>query len=161
MNRTMMATLMNVASVIALILVLNSYQIKNVFGYAINNDTLVIISETTDEPTDPISSVVPSTTTGNSNLTESASSSTNHTLVHSPTSAPEPHTNVTLIKEDINEKENSTTLSSTTVKSTTESPTTTSNPQAMLIPPASVIASIAQLPNTSTHKHKQGQIIIR
>lgn len=44
---------------------------------------------------------------------------------------------------------------------TTAAPETTSNPQQMLIPPALVNASIAQMPNTKASSHKQGQIIIR
>lgn len=44
---------------------------------------------------------------------------------------------------------------------TTAAPETTSNPQQMLIPPALVNASIAQMPNTKASAHKQGQIIIR
>lgn len=52
-----------------------------------------------------------------------------------------------------------TTTSETTITSTTETPTTTSNPQQLLIPPALVNASIAQIANAP--KHKQGQIIIR
>lgn len=44
--------------------------------------------------------------------------------------------------------------------STTAPPDTTTNPQQLLIPPASVNASIAQISNNGV-KHKQGQIIIR
>lgn len=44
--------------------------------------------------------------------------------------------------------------------STTAPPDTTLNPQQLLIPPASVNASIAQISNNGV-KHKQGQIIIR
>lgn len=54
----------------------------------------------------------------------------------------------------------STTTSDTPTASTTEMPTTTSNPQQLLIPPASINASIAQIANNG-FKHKQGQIIIR
>lgn len=141
----MMATVMNVVSIIALILVLNSYQIKSVLGLAINNETLVIISETDEEAPHPSST----TTTDSTNQTVS----TNHTLAAVPM-------NATLAK-DGTENGNTMESSTTTMKPTTEAPVTTSNPQQMLIPPASVNASIAQLPSANTHKHKQGQIIIR
>lgn len=144
----MMATLMNVVSIIALILVLNSYQIKNVFGYPMNNETIVIFTEP-DESERPLHLLA---TPDHSN--ETVTLSVNHTLQQH-------HTNETLAKDRI-EMENGTDSSSTTEKSTTEAPSsTTSNPEQMLIPPAEVNASIAQLPSTTAHKHKQGQIIIR
>lgn len=54
-----------------------------------------------------------------------------------------------------------TTTTATPTTTTTKAPETTSNPQQMLIPPASVNASIAQMPNAKANTHKQGQIIIR
>lgn len=53
-----------------------------------------------------------------------------------------------------------TTAKTTTASSTTTTIATTTNPQQLLIPPASVNATIAQMSDTSP-KHKQGQIIIR
>lgn len=64
------------------------------------------------------------------------------------------------ISEATTTQSSSTTTNDTPTTSTTEIPTTTSNPQQLLIPPASINASIAQITNNG-FKHKQGQIIIR
>lgn len=103
----------------------------------------------------------------NNNVTESdKTSSAPDVLVPTPTATPPrpPTTPSPPSPPPPSQKVPSIQVSITTTAATPTStlvPDTTSNPQQMLIPPALVNASIAQMPSATYSKHKQGQIIIR
>lgn len=158
------------------------FNITNVFSNNSTNTDSVINStkpnhsyegygNTATSTTDPISSKIIidlyESTVENSNNTHSDHNvpvNTTPTSISSSTTTPVQPSTTIVSTTTISQRESTAEVYTTTAAppaTTTVAPETTSNPQQMLIPPALVNASIAQMPNTRTSSHKQGQIIIR
>lgn len=167
-------TKLNIRSLCAVFLIINQLVValpSSVTPESVINSTLPnygsvsdsdVVVPTTDEPSKVISYLYESTVERNADSRALDMSTTTVATKSATTtiSAP-PSTSMEAIPNSGLQPAVQTTTLSTPTMTTTAAPETTTNPQQMLIPPALVNASIAQMPNAKASTHKQGQIIIR